>query len=80
MIGEIVLRFLPHADFEAVVGDLSNDLIFSSGFHANCDEHPVSILQIIPHVELAETSVLYAAAFLAHTVALNDLYREIAQS
>ncbi len=34
MIGEIVIWFLPHADFEAAVGDLPNDLFFRFGFHA----------------------------------------------
>jgi anti-sigma regulatory factor (Ser/Thr protein kinase) len=29
------------------------------------------------HMELAENSVLHAAAFIAHTVALKELYREI---
>jgi hypothetical protein len=28
VIGEVVLRFLPHADFEAIVGDLPDDLFF----------------------------------------------------
>jgi hypothetical protein len=45
VIGEIVIRFLPHADFEAAVGDLPNDLFFSFGFHADRDEHPVSVLE-----------------------------------
>jgi hypothetical protein len=31
-------------------------------------------------VELAASSVLHAAAFIAHTVKLKDLYREIVQS
>jgi hypothetical protein len=32
------------------------------------------------HVELAESSVLHVAAFVAHTIGLNELYREIVQS
>jgi len=32
------------------------------------------------HVELAATSILHAAAFIAHTLGLKDLYHEIVQS
>lgn len=32
------------------------------------------------HVELAANSVLHAAAFIAHTIGLKDLHRDIAQS
>ena len=32
VIGEIVLRFLAHADFEAVVGDLPDALLFAPAF------------------------------------------------
>ena len=63
MIGEIVPRFLPHADFEAVVEDLPNDLVFRCGFHSDRDEHPVSILQVIAHV--GEVEVLLWAGMVA---------------
>ena len=47
MIGEVVLRFLAHANLEAVVGDLPNDFFFRSSFRADCDVHPARIVRVI---------------------------------